>query len=667
MTEQELDKQYKKKKVFEDLKHDFKNAKEAKNSIDKIINEWNDAYYGKIPGMKNRSKYVAMEIAKQIELTKPNITEPFTNTSHPIRVTSSKDEKRSRITQKYLNSQFTSEFNRVEFMDKLVNLVYREGTAWVKSAWKFKEENVREVIPNATMDEILARGDVPDNIEEAGDNKFKVEYNSQKLIYNDPDAIICRNEHIFPDPGARTVEELRFLIYERQMTISEMKSSGRYTEDMIKKIEDKISATNRDDTTLGTQRDSDSLDYGNKIDYRTKDSARNKISILEYWGYYDLNGDGIAEPIFASWAKNEDINLVCEENDLPNANIPFYRTVYSDVPFSLWGNALAFFIEDGQKAKTGIYRGIFDNMALANNGQKFIKHGTLDYLNFKRLRNGEKHIFVNKEGMIEDGAFNNLPPSVFNVLQAVSKENEDMSGISSGGLALNSSQTNKDNESGQLTLAQQRMASMVTNVSETMSKVFRDWIDMANVFLEDKQIRALFTEQEQIDIASFEDSEHMNITFKVATNAQIQVRLHNLNMLMQQAKVLGETIPPELIRELVAEMFELFDMYDKAEALRTYQPAPDPMQQAIYQENFKTLQLNNAKLEAEIMQIRSDIELNSSTVQKNILDGVAGAQYKKAQETEKYSKADAHRTKTAFEPALAIAQIEKLMKERKTV
>ena len=33
MTEQELDKQYRKKKVFEDLKHDFKNAKEAKTSI----------------------------------------------------------------------------------------------------------------------------------------------------------------------------------------------------------------------------------------------------------------------------------------------------------------------------------------------------------------------------------------------------------------------------------------------------------------------------------------------------------------------------------------------------------------------------------------------------------------------------------------------------------
>lgn len=663
MNKEEMDKHFSKKKIFEDLKHDFKKAKEAKSSIDKQINEWNDAYYGKIPSMKNRSKYVAMEIAKQVELTKPNITEPFTNTSHPIRVFSSKNEARSRIIQKYLNTQFTSEFNRVEFMEKFVDLLFREGTVWVKSGWKLKEENVREVIPNATMDEIINRGGMPDSIAEAGDDKFRVEYNTTKLIQNDPDAIICRNEHIFPDPGARTTSELRFMCYKRLMTISEMKASGRYTDDMINRIESSIESK-RDDTGLGSQRDSDALDRGNKLDYDTKDKARNKISIIEYWGYYDLNNDGIAEPIFASWAEGQDVNLVCEENDLPNENIPFYRTVYSDVSFSLWGNALAFFIEDGQNAKTGIYRGIFDNMALANNGQKFIKHGSLDYVNFKRLRNGEKHIFVNKEGMIEDGSFNNLPNSIFNVLQSVSKENEDLSGISSGGLALNSSQTNKDNESGQLTLAQQRMASSVTNVAETLGNIFQDWIKMAEVFLEDEQIRALFTESEQQDIASFEDSEHMRLTFKVATNAQIQVKLHHLNMLMQQAKALGETIPPELIRELVAEMFELFDMYDKAEALRTYKPEPNPMQEAMAKEEIRKVQLENNKLEAEINEINSRIQVNGSTAQKNMMDGVSGAQYKKAQETEKYKKAEAHEADTAFKPAVIMAQIESLLKER---
>ena len=46
-------------------------------------------------------------------------------------------------------------------------------------------------------------------------------------------------------------------------------------------------------------------------------------------------------------------------------------------------------------------RGIFDNMSLANNGQKFMQRGAVDYINFKRLNNGERYIVVNKPDAIK--------------------------------------------------------------------------------------------------------------------------------------------------------------------------------------------------------------------------------------------------------------------------
>ena len=75
------------------------------------------------------------------------------------------------------------------------------------------------------------------------------------------------------------------------------------------------------------------------------------IRIVCYWGYYDLNEDGIPEPIIAYWPEKYNINLGIEENPMPDKAIPFDRSVYSARPFSLWGNALAFFLGDNQKAK----------------------------------------------------------------------------------------------------------------------------------------------------------------------------------------------------------------------------------------------------------------------------------------------------------------------------
>lgn len=649
----------KKKVHYENIKHDFKIAKTAKTEIDDKIAEWNDLYVGKMKNKENRSKYVAMELAKQIEYMKPNITEPFTNSSHPIRISTTKNEKRARIQQKYLNNEFTSEFGRVEFMEQLADIKLREGTVWVKTAWNYKEENKREVIEHVTMEEILQRGENPDKITQGENGKFTVEYNNIRCLKNSPDAIICRNEHIFPDPDARSHKELRYLCYRKHMTLSQLKESGKVTDDMLEKLKTSMNAG--DDTSLGSDRDSKAQSYGYKESANTKDVERQKVSIIEYYGYYDLNGDGIAEPVIAAWAEKQDVNLYFEENYLPNSDIPFYNDVYSAVPFSLWGNGVGFFIKDDQNAKTGIMRGIFDNMALANNGQKFIKQGTLDYINFKRMRNGEKHIFVNKEGGIEDGAFNQLPQSIQFVLGLVDKEVKEHTGVDAGSQSVSNVNSGEDS-SGQLTLAQQRMAGMITSTSELLGKVFNDWLKMAEVFLNNEQIQALFTESEQQDIMAFEESEYTKVSFKVATNAQRQIRLQQLNMLMQQAKALGQSMPAELINELVAEMFELFDMYDKAEALRTYKPEPTEQEIAMQQLKLQALQLANGKTQAEINELNAKAQSYGFKAQTEAVTVQANAEYKQAQSNEKNKKAQTHDINNAMAPAKFIADTQNKIK-----
>jgi len=650
--EEEEDKD-KEKTAFDNLRHDYKRAKETKTIIDKLIVEWNDLYYGKKMGNENpqKSSIVMKEIAKQIEWQKPAIMEPFTSTSNPIRIKTSRNENRSRIMQKYLNGQFAGEFDREDFMDKLSDVLLREGTVWVRTGWDYSEIKNTEVIPNATMDSLLLDKREPSDIKQNKDGTYRVKYDSTEMVRNMPTLEICRNEHIFPDPSARTMEECRFIIYKKYMTISELREDGIYDESKIDRLESKIRSSEREDTGLGSVRDSDDRDYGYDSTYQPKDIARKKVAILEYWGLYDLDGDGIAEPIVATWADKEECDLHIGENPYPSKKIPFERGVYSARPFSLWGNALAYFIGDNQKVKSGIMRGILDNMSLANNGQKFVQRGALDYVNFKRLRNGEKHIVVNKPDAIADGSYNNLPPSLFTVMEMINQETKDLTG-NTGYNAYSRSDNSEDNPT-QLTMSQQRIAGTVRNVANVIGKSLKEWLSMAEVFLTNEQIEGMFTQQDAVDYFAFEDSKFVQTTVKVGTEATRSMRIQQLNMLMQQSKVLGERTPEDTISALTAEMFELFDMYEKAEEIRNYKPQPNPMAIKMQELEIKNKELENMKLQVEIEKLRSESQLNITDAQATVI-------YKQAQADNK--NADTQRTlvETALIPAeMAIDRIDK--------
>jgi len=660
-------------KAFKDFRHDYKKAKSAKTEIDGLISDWNDLYYGK--GNKNSntngSKIVMKEIAKQIEWQKPNISEPFIGTSHPIRISGNIPSSQKRIIQKYANNQFTNDFDRDTFINQLTDVMIREGTVWTRTSWKFEEELQEDNFPSMTMQEILERsqlGEDPSKIEQnkskAGQPEtFNVIYASYSDLDNKPFVEVCRNEHIFPDPAARSEQELRFVIHRRYETLSDLRASGKYDEEDLDRLKDKISAG--DDTILGSARDSDSQSNGVDATSQTQDSVRQKIEILEYWGYYDFDGDGIAEPIMASWSAKHDVDLMLEDNPMPSKKIPFQRAVYSERSYSLWGNALAFFLGDNQKAKTGLVRGIIDNMSLANNGQKLIQQGGLDYVNFKRLRNKERHVFTTKnpKDIVYEVKHNSVSSDVFSSIQMFNNETEQLSGVGAGGPALTQGSLNKDdNGDMQLTMSQQRMAGTVRNIANLMGKVVFEWITMAENWLTNEQVESLFSENEQADYYAFRSSKRAGVSCKVGTEVVRGMKLKQLNMLMQQAKVLGEKTPPGTIESLTAEMFELFDKYDEAEAIRNYKPEPDPMAQMIQELELKKLKLELAKLETDIRNSQTEGQLNVAKAENERADAISTLKYKEAQSAEKWAKTEGHGVDSALKPAKAVAEIDSILK-----
>jgi len=239
-----------KARAFKDLRHDFEYAKDAKTEIDDLINEWNDLYYGikrnehgeVVRAIKTKSSIVMKEVAKQIEWQKPNIIEPFLSTRQPISLTHPKSEKRARRLEKWANHEFTTEFDRDEFYSQATDVMLREGTVWVQSFWENKEENERIVYPRISMQELMSIPEEPTTIDENEDGTFKVEYNKKITTRNNPSSEVQRNEHIFPDPGARTDKELRFMSKIELMTMDDVKNIPGVDSNQVAKLKSRITS-----------------------------------------------------------------------------------------------------------------------------------------------------------------------------------------------------------------------------------------------------------------------------------------------------------------------------------------------------------------------------------------------------------------------------------------
>jgi len=647
--------------IFKELKEDYEKAKSSKVEIDKLITEWNDLYYGKSKDNTNK-KLLMKEVAKMIEYQKPNITEPFLSTTSPMKVPYAGNMGTVTEVENYINGVFMGDLNREEFINDLVDILLREGTVWTRTGW-VRDEKIKLVSKLMPMSEILKMDKEPENINQIDEDLFEVTNPELVVSRNHPNSRVCRNENIFPDPTARQEKEMNFIIEKRYVTYYDLVKMKVYIKSKLDILKSKIingASSHFDKGVLEQARDDDSVQMGSDTTKGTDTLNRKKIQLIEYWGYYDLKNNGERTSMVASWIYEHDFLLEIAENPMPSKELPYRRAVYSSRPFSLWGNSLAFFLGENQNVKNGIIRGTLDSLALANNGQKFVMRGALDYVNFQRLKNKERYVMVNKPDGIMDGKYNQIPGSVFNILEMVNQESSQLAGVD-GSPAISKSNIAKDGQQ-QMTMSQQKMVSIVRAVSGLLGRNAKEWLMMSEVFLDDEQIIELFSndniqENDRADINAFRNSEKTRVVVTVGTDVSKQQELQQLNMLMQQAKVLGEQLPEGHINSLVARMYDLFDMKDKANELRNYKPEPSEAQQMMQQMQMQQAQLELMKLQKEIAKIESETIKNQASAQGTMIDSQAGAQYKAAQGAEKMAKTEAHKVDSALKPGEAMMAI----------
>jgi hypothetical protein len=566
----------KKAELLSALKADLKAADLLKRDQDAIMSKWKAEYNGDPYGneKKGKSAIVSRDIKKQSEWQHATIVDPFVSTSDVIKCVpiTWEDEESARQNELLLNTQFCRKFDRFNFMSKAVKVLDREGTLVVQTGWDYEDEEVTTMAEMVVIDEETGREIIVEQ-----------EVTETVVKKNQPTAKVCRNEDIYIDPTCQdNLDNAQFVIYRYETDLSSLKKDGRY------KNLDKVARFHRED-----------FDYDppDETEFKFSDEPRKKLVVYEYWGNYDVNNDGIAEPIVCAWVNDVIIRL--QSNPYPDGKAPFIVVPFNSVPFKIHGEANAELIGDNQKVKTAIVRGIIDNMAQSNNGQVAIRKGALDQINRKKFLAGQNFEFNGSPGDFWQGSYNNIPGSAFDMIGLMNNEIESITGTKSfsGGINAGALGATATGARGALDATATRRMNIVRNVAENLIKpLIRKWMSYNSEFLEDEEVVRV-TNEKFVPIRRDDLDGKVDLDITISTAEDNAAKSQELSFLLQ---TLGPNEDPVIRRTLMADIMELMRMPDQAKRIREYQAPQDPVQEQLKQLELERLVLENEKLKADI-------------------------------------------------------------------
>lgn len=581
-----------KAKILKDFKADLTAADTTRLEMVAKIDSWKDEYNGALYGNEQdgKSKIISRDIKRQDEWQHASVKDPFVADPDIVKCSPVSHEDRTAASQNQLilNHQFCRQFNRYKFMTDVIKLYYKEGTVIVKTDWQYEDETVEVDMPIWGLD-------LQGNVVQVGSKPVK----KLKILKNRPGAKTCRIEDIYLDPTCEgDLDKAQFIIHRYESDLSTLRKTKKY-----KNLYKVAALMNGKDNNTSSDPDYNPVDETN---FSFGDAARKKILVHEYWGNYDINGDGIAEAVVCTWIDDTIVQL--ESNPYPEKDLPFLILAANSIPFKMYGEAAAELVGDNQKLNTAIKRGLVDNMANSNNAQKGVRAGSLDPLNKKRFLNGKNFEYNGSQNDFYEGGYNAIPVSVFAMMEQNNNETESMLGVKafSGGIQGQSLGSTAKAASGVLDAVSVRRLDIVRNIAENLIKpLMRKWTSYNSVFLKEEEVVRI-TNEDFVAIKRDDLRGEIDIQIEVSTTEDNAAKGQDLAFVMQ---TMGPEMDQGMKNIIMSELFKLKRLPDLAKAISEYQPQPDP-----FVEKMKMLEMR--KLISEIKERESRTAENAVDVIK---------------------------------------------------
>lgn len=619
------------------LKGDLESAKTAHDAQVAKITKWQDLRNitgtAKMTPQKGRSSVQPKLIRRQAEWRYSALSEPFLSSDKLFTVSpvTFEDADAARQNELVLNYQFRNKLNRTKIVDDLVQATVDEGTSLVRLGWcryttKIKEEvPVYEYYPIANQRELEAFQQAlqlkqanPRMFEEQAAPEVKAaikyyeengqatitrqvgtqEIEVEKILENRPTVEVLDPNNVYIDPSCLgDLDKALFVITSFETNKAELlKENDRYHNLDLVNWEGNTSLVNPDHET------------NTPHDFQFKDASRKKVVAYEYWGFYDIQDDGVLHPIVVTWIGDQIIRM--EMNPYPDEKVPFVVIPYLPVKRSLYGEADAELLEDNQKILGAVTRGMIDLMGRSANGQIGFAKGMLDALNKRKYENGQDYEFNPNmppgAGVVEH-KYPDIPQSAMLMLQLQNNEAEGLTGVKafSGGMSGEAYGQVATGIKGMLDAAAKREMAILRRVAKGIADIGKKIIAMNSAFLSDTEVIRI-TNKQFVTVNREDLKGNFDLTVDISTFEVDNQKAQDLGFMLQ---TLGPNMDPQISMMILSEIADLKRMPELAETLRNWKPQPDPIQQQLAQLEVQLKQ-------TEIAKTQSEIDLNHAKAQQ---------------------------------------------------
>ena len=626
---------------LEDLKQDYTEAQSAHTDHTVEVDTWLSNLNGdqQIKAKKGRSKIVPKLIRKQAEWRYAALSEPFLSTDDLFNTAPATFEDKDAAIQngQVLNYQINCKIDKTKFIDEYIRTAVDEGTVIVKTGWEYEEEIVEIEVPDYEFQPMpeaeqthqqlhtLMQEDpegfqqeVPPEMQEAheltmqqGVPVMPVQVGSHmeeqtNIIKNQPELEVCDYNNVVIDPTCQgDLDKAEFIIYSFETSMSQLKKDGRYSN---------LKHVNVDNSSPLSEPDFES---GDDSSFKFRDDARKKIIVHEYWGFWDYNDTGEAEPFVAAWIGGTLIRM--DENPFPDKKLPFISVQYLPRRKSVYGEPDGALLEDNQKIVGAVTRGMIDIIGRSANGQMGIRKDALDVTNARKFEQGADYKFnsnVDPRQAFHMETYPEIPGSALNMLNLQNNEAESLTGVkafSQGitGQALGSTATGIRSA---LDASSKRELGILRRLANGINKIGRKIISMNAEFLNDEEIIRV-TNEEFIAINREDLGGMYDIKLNISTAEADNEKAQELSFMLQ---TMGNNMDPAMSQIILSDIARLRKMPDLARQIKEYQPQPDPTVEQRTQLELQLLQAQISNEQAKAAENTVDVEFKKARTQTEL-------------------------------------------------
>ncbi|WWC81838.1 portal protein [Burkholderia phage vB_BpP_HN03] len=613
---------------IQDLKHDLEQAQPSQQVQTGHIQRWNDLRNvrgaAKPKAVKGRSQVQPKLIRRQAEWRYSALTEPFLGSDKLFKVSPATwaDVDAAQQNELVLNWQFRTKLNKVKFIDDMVRSTVDDGTCIIKLGWNRQtimlpkevplyayyqietEDQLQQLQQAMELKNSNPRGydQLPEEVrmavEYTEENQIPVyaqatgettTIQEEKILFNQPSLEIMNPHNVFIDPSCNgDFEKAQFVVVSFETSWSELKKD--------KKRYKNLDRVNWEGNTPLAQPDHETTTPDS---FQFKDKARKKVVAYEYWGFWDIEGNGALTPIVATWIG--DVMIRLEKNPFPDEKLPFVLIPYLPVKRELYGEPDAELLEDNQAILGAVTRGAIDLMGKSANAQTGIAKGMLDAVNKRRFDNGQDYEFNPNQnpaaGGLMEHKYPELPQSVMLMLNLQNQEAEALTGVKSfaGGVSGDAYGDVAAGIRGVLDASSKREMAILRRMAKGMAEIAMKLISMNAVWLSEKETVKVTNEQ-FVEVSREDLKGNFEVIADISTAEVDNQKSQDLAFMLQ---TMGPNGDWGLVQIILVEIAKLKRMPELAHALKTYQPQPDPLEQQLKQLEIEAKQSEIGKNQAQ--------------------------------------------------------------------